>query len=87
MADPTPDFASGRSIVFRNATVITVDKTGVILNGDVLVTGDTIAEVGTKLNVPEGTVEIDATGGILTPGFVDTHRHMWQTALRGYGGD
>ena len=37
--------------------------------------------------MPEGTVEIDATGGILTPGFVDTHRHMWQTALRGYGGD
>ena len=21
------------------------------------------------------------------PGMVDTHRHMWQTALRGYGGD
>src|SRR4051812_33793615 len=87
MADPTPDFASGRSVVFRNATVITVDKAGVILNGDVLVTGDTIADVGTKLKVPEGTVEVDATGGILTPGFVDTHRHMWQTALRGYGGD
>ena len=87
MADPTPDFASGRSVVFRNATVITVDKTGIIPNGDVLVTGDTIAEVGTKLKVPEGTIEIDATGGILTPGFVDTHRHMWQTALRGYGGD
>ena len=48
MADPTPDFASGRSVVFRNATVITVDKAGVILNGDVLVTGDTIAEVGTE---------------------------------------
>jgi cytosine/adenosine deaminase-related metal-dependent hydrolase len=90
MADATTqasDFTKGRPIVFRNATVITVDKAGVILNGDVLVTGDTITEVGTKLKVPEGTIEIDATGGILTPGFVDTHRHMWQTALRGYGGD
>jgi cytosine/adenosine deaminase-related metal-dependent hydrolase len=92
MADATPtphadDFAQGRPVVFRNATVITVDKAGIIANGDVLVTGETITAVGPKLKVPEGTLEIDATGGILTPGFVDTHRHMWQTALRGYGGD
>jgi cytosine/adenosine deaminase-related metal-dependent hydrolase len=87
MAEPAPDFASGRPIVFRNATVIKVDTAGIILNGDVLITGDTITEVGSQLQVPEGTLEIDATGGILTPGFVDTHRHMWQTALRGYGGD
>jgi 5-methylthioadenosine/S-adenosylhomocysteine deaminase len=92
MADATSaphadDFTTGRPVVFRNATVITVDKAGVILNGDVHITGDTITAVGPNLTVPEGTVEIDATGGILTPGFVDTHRHMWQTALRGYGGD
>ena len=37
--------------------------------------------------MPEGTVEIDASGGILMPGMIDTHRHMWQTAMRGYGGD
>ena len=34
-----------------------------------------------------GTVEIDATGGIVMPGMIDTHRHMWQTAMRGYGAD
>ena len=38
-------------------------------------------------SVPDGTVEIDASGGILMPGMVDTHRHMWQTALRGLGAD
>jgi len=37
--------------------------------------------------VPEGTAEIDATGGIVMPGMIDTHRHMWQTAMRGYGAD
>ena len=87
---PTPkagDFSKDRPVVFRNAIVITVDTPGVIWDGDVLVTGQTIAAVGPKLEVPEGTLEIDAKGGILTPGFVDTHRHMWQTALRGYGGD
>ena len=58
-----------------------------IEGGDVLVVGDTIAEVGTRLAVPDGTVEVDAAGGILMPGMVDTHRHMWQTALRGLGAD
>jgi hypothetical protein len=37
--------------------------------------------------VPDGTVEIDASGGIVMPGMIDTHRHMWQTAMRGYGAD
>ena len=36
---------------------------------------------------PTGTQEIDASGGIVMPGMIDTHRHMWQTAMRGYGAD
>ncbi|MGH3373833.1 MAG: amidohydrolase family protein [Actinoallomurus sp.] len=64
-----------------------MDEAGVIEGGDVLVRGTTIAEVGRGLAVPDGTVEIDASGGILMPGMVDTHRHMWQTALRGLGAD
>ena len=32
-------------------------------------------------------VEVDASGGIVMPGMIDTHRHMWQTAMRGYGAD
>lgn len=87
-ARPRPEeFASGRPIVFRNATVITVDSQGVLEDADVLISGDTIAGVGPKLEVPDGTLEIDAAGGIVMPGMIDTHRHMWQTALRGYGGD
>ena len=27
------------------------------------------------------------SGGIVMPGMIDTHRHMWQTAMRGYGAD
>ena len=37
--------------------------------------------------MPPGAEEIDATGGIVMPGMIDTHRHMWQTAMRGYGAD
>jgi cytosine/adenosine deaminase-related metal-dependent hydrolase len=53
----------------------------------VLVVGERIAAVGPNLAVPDGTVEVDATDGIVMPGMIDTHRHMWQTAMRGYGAD
>ncbi|MGW4485248.1 amidohydrolase family protein [Amycolatopsis sp. NPDC004368] len=83
MSEPT-----GRPVVLRGGTVLTVDATRRVLPGhDVLVTGDTITAIGSELAVPEGTVEIDATGGIVMPGMIDTHRHMWQTAMRGYGAD
>src|SRR5689334_1224604 len=59
----------------------------VLDDADVLVVGDTIAEVGQNLAAPDGADEIDATGGIVMPGMIDTHRHMWQTAMRGYGAD
>ena len=81
MADQT-------SVVLRGGTVLTLDAQHRVLPGaDVLVTGDRIAAVGRALEVPEGTREIDASDGIVMPGMIDTHRHMWQTAMRGYGAD
>jgi 5-methylthioadenosine/S-adenosylhomocysteine deaminase len=82
------DLAPGRSVVFRNATVLTLDDGHHVLDGaDVLVSGERIAAVGPNLAAGEETAEIDAAGGILMPGMIDTHRHMWQTAMRGYGAD
>jgi 5-methylthioadenosine/S-adenosylhomocysteine deaminase len=76
------------AVLFRNALVLTMDDAHTVLPAaDVLVVDDRIAEVGPRLAAPEGAVEIDATGGILMPGMIDTHRHMWQTAMRGYGAD
>ena len=76
------------SVVLRNGTVLTVDATHrVLTDTDVLVTDDRIADIGPALQVPEGTREIDASGGVVMPGMIDTHRHMWQTAMRGYGAD
>ncbi|WP_405591219.1 amidohydrolase family protein [Streptomyces sp. NBC_01190] len=87
MSHPTKDTA-GRPVVLRGGTVLTVDSTRRVLPGhDVLVVGDRIAAVGPELAVPDGTVEIDAGGGIVMPGMIDTHRHLWQTAMRGYGAD
>jgi 5-methylthioadenosine/S-adenosylhomocysteine deaminase len=83
-----PESPAGSAIVFRNGLVLTMDDRGTVLNrGDVLVVGDRIAEVGENLSAPVGATEIDAAGGIVMPGMIDTHRHMWQTAMRGYGAD
>jgi 5-methylthioadenosine/S-adenosylhomocysteine deaminase len=78
----------GQPIVFRNGIVLTMDDTHTAYqDADVLVIGETIAEIGPNLAVPEGTFEIDAKRGIIMPGMVDTHRHMWQSAMRAYGAD
>ncbi|MGJ7441980.1 amidohydrolase family protein [Aquipuribacter sp. MA13-6] len=91
MSQPTPtgaDLSPGRPVVLRGGTVLTMDDARTVLtDADVLVVDGSIAAVGPALDVPEGTFEVDATGGIVMPGMVDTHRHMWQTAMRGYGAD
>ncbi|MFI6048922.1 amidohydrolase family protein [Streptomyces violascens] len=72
----------GRRILFTGATIVTMDPgLGVLNRADLLVEGDTIAAVGPGLG-RDGAVVVDADGSILTPGFVDTHRHAWQSQLR-----
>jgi 5-methylthioadenosine/S-adenosylhomocysteine deaminase len=75
-------------IVLRGGTVLTMnDAHEVLHDADVLVIDGRIAGVGKDLEAPENARTIDASGGIVMPGMIDTHRHMWQTALRGYGAD
>ncbi|ANZ41957.1 amidohydrolase [Lentzea guizhouensis] len=77
-----------RPVVLRNGTVLTIDgHRRVLVDHDVLVVGDKIAAIGPRLEVPPGTEEVDASHGIVMPGMIDTHRHLWQTAMRGYGAD
>ena len=84
----SPTANDARPVVLRGGTVLTMDDRHRVLEGaDVLVVDDRIAAVGTALEVPPGTAEIDAAGGIVMPGMIDTHRHMWQTVMRGYGAD
>ena len=87
MANPD-EVAAGRPVVLRGGTVLTMDDAHTVLtDADVLVTGERIAAVGPRLQAPDGALEIDASGGIVMPGMIDTHRHMWQTAMRAYGAD
>src|SRR5690242_7673642 len=60
-------------LVIRNGTVI--DGTGLPrYRADVAVSGDRIAAIG---RIPgKGKEEIDATGRVVSPGFIDGHTHM-----------
>ena len=74
---------SSQRLVFRNGFVVSMDPDiGEIPNGEVLVEDGVIVDVGPDLGVSDAE-EIDASGMIVMPGFVDTHRHTWQTPVRG----
>jgi 5-methylthioadenosine/S-adenosylhomocysteine deaminase len=68
-------------LLLQGAHVLTMDPDlGDIRGGDVLIEGDTIAEVGEGIQADAEV--IDATGDIVIPGFIDTHRHTWEAAIR-----
>jgi 5-methylthioadenosine/S-adenosylhomocysteine deaminase len=74
--------AMGNRLLLRGGHVITVDpELGELPKGDVLIDGDTIAEVG--IGIQADAEVVDVTGRIVIPGFVDTHRHTWEAAIRG----
>jgi 5-methylthioadenosine/S-adenosylhomocysteine deaminase len=77
----------GRRYVIRGGSVMSMDpKVGDFAEADVLVQGKTILAVGP--NLPAGTADtIDAGGRIVMPGFIDTHHHQFETALRSFLAD
>jgi 5-methylthioadenosine/S-adenosylhomocysteine deaminase len=74
-------------IVLRDGFVVTMDsELGDLPRADVLIEDDKIAAVGPDLDVSDAET-IDASGAIVIPGFIDTHRHTWETAIRGCAPD
>ncbi len=64
-------------VLLRGARVITMRGTEIIENADVVVRNNRIERVGPRGAVPDSAQVIDVTGKTITPGFVDTHAHMW----------
>jgi 5-methylthioadenosine/S-adenosylhomocysteine deaminase len=78
--------AMGDRLLLRGGHVLTVDpQLGDLPTGDVLIDGDKIETVAPSVDADAEV--IDATGKIVIPGFVDTHRHTWEAAIRGCAPD
>ncbi|RSL43758.1 hypothetical protein CEP54_014961 [Fusarium duplospermum] len=81
---------SPKSTLFTDGTVIAFNKESqeneILYNTSVLVVGDTIVSIlpngAQGTNISSDTEIIPVTGMIISPGFIDTHRHTWQTIYR-----
>jgi cytosine/adenosine deaminase-related metal-dependent hydrolase len=76
-----------KGIVIKNGIVLTMNGThDVIVNGSVVIQGDRIMAAGTPETIKKrhpGFKVIDADGGIVMPGLINTHSHLPMIAFRG----
>lgn len=71
-----------RRLLLKGGWVLSMDPAiGDLRVGDVLIEGDSILAVSPKIGNVDAEC-IDAQGTIVLPGFVDTHRHTWQSCVR-----
>ena len=81
-AEAAPRAQAGRPILIKGGCVLSLDRAvGDFEKADVLIEGKKISTVQTNISAPNAQV-IDASKCVVMPGFVDTHRHMWQGFLR-----
>ncbi len=66
---------SQQTILFKNATVWTNEKEGILVDTDVLVKDGKIAAIGKNIE-DSNAVKIDANGKHLTSGIIDEHSHI-----------
>ncbi|KAI1436560.1 amidohydrolase [Xylaria sp. CBS 124048] len=78
--------AVSSSVLLSGGTIVAFDEDrkslDVIRDGALLITDDRIARLYKEASpdgLPAGTEIVDCTHKIITPGFIDTHRHGWQT--------
>jgi len=73
--------------LLKGGCVLTLDPDiGNYRQGDVLIEGTKITSVGPRLKVSDAEV-IDASDMIVMPGFVDSHRHIWEGILKNIAPD
>lgn len=69
---------SAQHVAFRNVNVVPMDKEQVLFNRTVIINNGIITAIGPsdKLNIPSGTLKVDAKGKYLMPGLADMHYHL-----------
>lgn len=77
------------NVRINNGYLITANAQDTCMQGCVIVQDGLIVYVGPEELAPDIAVSrtIDANGGIIAPGFVNTHTHVAMNLLRGYADD
>src|SRR5689334_14961990 len=75
----------GTALKIVNAKIITMNDAFDIIEGDVVIRDGRITSIGASNETADRI--IDAAGGYLLPGFIQTHIHLCQTLFRGYADD
>jgi imidazolonepropionase-like amidohydrolase len=73
----TPGPAPTRAVVLRAARLLEIESGKIITQGEVLVEGERIAEVGPAVKRPAGAEVIDLGDRTLLPGLIDAHVHLF----------
>jgi len=74
-------------VLLRGGYVLSMDESaGELPSGDVLIEDGVIAAVEARVDAEDADV-VDVSRHVVMPGFVDTHRHTWQTPFRGICAD
>jgi 5-methylthioadenosine/S-adenosylhomocysteine deaminase len=74
------------SLLIRNGLIVTMNDRFDIVDGDVSIENGRIAAIGPNLSARQAKT-IDARGGFILPGLIQTHIHLCQTLFRGYADD
>jgi 5-methylthioadenosine/S-adenosylhomocysteine deaminase len=74
------------SLLVRGGTILTMNDRFDIVEGDVSIKDGRIAAIGPNISDRHDRV-IDARGGYILPGFIQTHIHLCQTLFRGFADD
>ncbi len=74
------------SLLIRSGIVVTMNDRLDVIEGDVSIENGRIAAIGPHLTHPHDR-SIDAGGGYVLPGLIQTHIHLCQTLFRGYADD
>lgn len=76
-----------QKLLVKNGCVLTLDKSiGDFSKADILIEGKKIVAIGPNIEAEDCEV-IDASDMIVMPGFVDSHRHTWESIIRNIGPD
>ena len=78
------ELPKAETLLFKNATVWTNEKEGILENTDVLIKNGKIAKIGKNLSVKNAKI-IDAKDKHLTAGIIDEHSHIAATSINESG--